>query len=351
MRPEVVRLAWIVAGLAVAVLLLQRLASVLVPFFAAALLAYLCAPLVAWLQNKRVPRLLAVMVVMALAVLVVVGLMLVVIPTFGAQVSALVAELPQVIEWYRHTVVPWAHGAMGVDLPANAERARTLAANALQAGGDLSQRLLPSLTSGGLALLSLLGALVLLPVLLFYFLLDWDRIVVTLEALVPRRHLQQVTLVIAEIDAALSAFFRGQLSVMVGLGVFYSAGLAIVGLNSALSIGIITGTLCFVPYLGFTLGLVLGTLAALLQFQTFSGLVWIWIVFGLGQILEGYVLTPWLVGYRVGLHPVWVLFAVLAGGALLGFIGMLLAVPTAAVLLVLLRHAKAHYLASRFYTS
>jgi predicted PurR-regulated permease PerM len=153
----------------------------------------------------------------------------------------------------------------------------------------------------------------------------------------------------AEIDAALSAFFRGQLSVMIGL-VFYSAGLAIVGLNSALSIGIITGTLCFVPYLGFTLGLVLGTLAALLQFQTLSGLV------GMGRVragpdIGGYVLTPWLVGYRVGLHPVWVLFAVLAGGALLGFIGMLLAVPTAAALLVLLRHAKAHYLVSRFYTS
>jgi len=200
MRPEVVRLAWVVAVIAVAVLLLQRLASVLVPFCAAALLAYLCAPSVAWLQNKRVPRLLAVMVVMSVAVLVVVGLMLVVIPTFGAQVSALMAQLPQVIEWYRHTVVPWAHGALGADLPANAERARMVAANALQAGGDLSQRLLPSLTSGGLALLSLLGTLVLLPVLLFYFLLDWDRIVVTLEALVPRRHLQQVTSVMAEID-------------------------------------------------------------------------------------------------------------------------------------------------------
>jgi len=351
MRPEVVRLAWIVAAIAVAVLLLQRLASVLVPFCAAALLAYLCAPFVAWLQNKRVPRLLAVMVVMMIAVMVVVGLLLVVVPTIGTQLSALMAELPQVIEWYRHTVVPWAHGALGVDLPANAERVRTVATNALQAGGDLSQRLLPSLTSGGLAVLSLLGALVLLPVLLFYFLLDWDRIVATLEALVPRRHLRQVTSLAAEIDAALSAFFRGQLSVMIGLGVFYSAALAIVGLDSALSIGIITGMLCFVPYLGFSLGLVLGTLAALLQFQTLSGLVWVWTVFGLGQILEGYVLTPWLVGHRVGLHPVWVLFAVLAGGALMGFIGMLLAVPSAAVLLVLLRHAKAHYVASRFYTS
>jgi len=351
MRPEVVRLAWIVAVIAITVLLLQRLASVLVPFCAAALLAYLCAPFVAWLQSKRVPRLLAVMVVMMLAVMVVVGLLLVVVPTFGAQLSALMAELPQVIEWYRHTVVPWAHSALGVDLPANAERARTVATNALQAGGDLSQRLLPSLTSGGLAVLSLLGTLVLLPVLLFYFLLDWDRIVATLEALVPRRHVQQVTSLATEIDTALSAFFRGQLSVMIGLGMFYSAALAIVGLDSALSIGIITGTLCFVPYLGFSLGLVLGTLAALLQFQTLSGLVWVWIVFGLGQILEGYVLTPWLVGHRVGLHPVWVLFAVLAGGALLGFIGMLLAVPTAAVLLVLLRHAKAHYLASRYYTS
>jgi predicted PurR-regulated permease PerM len=351
MRPEVVRLAWIVAAIAVTVLLLQRLASVLVPFLGAALLAYLCAPFVTWLQSKRVPRLLAVMLVMCVAVLIVVGLMLVVVPTIGAQISALLEELPQVIEWYRHTVVPWAHDTLRIDLPDNAERARTVAANALQAGGDLSQRLVPSLTSGGLALLSLLGMLVLLPVLLFYFLLDWDRIIATLETLVPPRHLQQVTALVAEIDAALSAFFRGQLSVMIGLGMFYSAALAIVGLDSALSIGIITGTLCFVPYLGFTLGLVLGTLAALLQFQTVSGLVWVWVVFGLGQILEGYVLTPWLVGHRVGLHPVWVLFAVLAGGALLGFIGMLLAVPAAAVLLVLLRHAKAHYLASRFYTS
>lgn len=211
MRPEVVRLLWAVAAITVAMLLLQRPASVFIRFCASALLAYMCAPLAACLQSTGIARLRSVLTVVSLAVLAVAGLILAV-PAIGAPVSALMAELPEVIEWYRGTVVPWAHIAPGLDLPANAERGGGLLANALQADGDLFPQLLPSITSGGLPLLSLLGTLVLPPVLLFYFLLDWERTVVARAAFVPRRQLAQATSLVPESEMTASAFRYGYCS-------------------------------------------------------------------------------------------------------------------------------------------
>jgi len=351
MRSEFPRVLWILAALLVAGFLVYQLASVLFVFAAGALLAYVCAPLVEWLQRRGLPRWTGVVLVLVLVVLTVVGLLLILIPLVITQVGALVDEVPRLVEWYRSALVPLARDVLGVELPADAERMRAIAAAAMRDGGALVQRLLPSITSGGLAVVSLLGTLFLLPVLLLYFLLDWERMSAALLSLVPRRHLDRVSKVLAEIDGVLSAFLRGQFLVMLSLSVFYSAGLAFAGLDSALSVGIITGMLAFVPYVGFSLGLLLGTFAALLQFHSLTGMLGVWAVFVIGQVVEGYVLTPWLVGDRVGLHPLWVLFAVLAGGALLGFLGVLLAVPVAAVLAVLARHARRHYLDSPLYLS
>ncbi|MCW5621036.1 MAG: AI-2E family transporter [Burkholderiales bacterium] len=342
---------WLLAALLVAGFLVYQLASVLFVFAAGALLAYVCAPLVQWLERRGLRRWMAVILVLVLVLLVVVGLLLILIPLVITQVSALMDELPRLVEWYREVLVPWVREALSVELPVDAERLRLLAAAAMRDGGALVQRLLPSLTSGGLAVVSLLATVILLPVLLLYFLLDWERMSEALLVLVPRRHLPAVTRLMAEIDDVLGAFLRGQFLVMIALSVFYAAGLRIVGLDSALSVGIITGMLAFVPYLGFSLGLLLGSFAALLQFHSLGGVLGVWLVFAIGQVVESYVLTPWLVGDRVGLHPLWVLFAVIAGGVLFGFLGALLAVPVAAVLAVLVRHARQRYLHSTLYQS
>ena len=351
MRSESPRVLWILAALLVAGFLVYQLASVLFIFAVGALLAYVCAPLVQGMQRRGLPRWVGVTLVLVLVVLGVVGLLLVLIPLLVAQVGALVDEVPRLVEWYREVLVPLARETLGVSLPADAERMRALAAAAMRDGGALMQRLIPSITSGGLALVSLLGTLFLLPVLLLYFLLDWEGMSASIMSLVPRNKVEPVRRILGEIDGVLSAFLRGQFLVMVSLSVFYSVGLALAGLDTALSVGIITGMLGFVPYVGFSLGLLLGSFAALLEFHSLTGLLGVWAVFVIGQVVESYVLTPWLVGDRVGLHPLWVLFAVLAGGALLGFLGVLLAVPVAAVLAVLMRHARKHYLDSSLYLS
>lgn len=349
MRSDLGRVLLVIAALALTILVVHQLASVLFVFAAGAMLAYVCAPLVDWMERRKLPRWSGVVLVLVIVVLAVVGLLLVLIPLVVTQVGALLDELPGLVDWYRTQVVPWAASTLDVQLPVDAERIRGMAREALRDGGTLMQRLLPSVTSGGLALISVLGTIMLLPVLLMYFLLDWDRMSRAVLELVPRERLPAVQALLADIDRALSAFIRGQFMVMLSLSVFYAIGLKLAGLNSALSVGIITGMLAFVPYVGFALGFLLGTFAALLQFHALTGVLAVWAVFGIGQLLEGYVLTPWLVGDRVGLHPLWVLFAVLAGGALLGFVGVLLAVPTAAVLAVLARHARRHYLASEAY--
>ncbi|MCC7546249.1 MAG: AI-2E family transporter [Burkholderiales bacterium] len=351
MRSDLPRVLWTLAALLLAGFLVHQLASVLFVFAAGAMLAYVCAPMVAGIQRRGLPRWLGVTLVLVLVVLAVAGLLLILIPLVVSQIGALVDEVPRLVEWCRSRLVPLARGVLGVELPVDAERMRAMAAAAMRDGGALVQRLLPSITSGGVALVSLLGTLFLLPILLVYFLLDWERMSSAVMSLVPRRHIGPVTRLLREIDGVLGAFLRGQFLVMLGLSVFYGAGLALMGLDSALSVGIITGMLAFVPYVGFSLGLLLGSFAAVLQFHTLAGVLGVWAVFVVGQVIEGYALTPWLVGDRVGLHPLWVLFAVLAGGALLGFLGVLLAVPAAAVVAVLARHVRRRYLDSALYLS
>jgi predicted PurR-regulated permease PerM len=196
---------------------------------------------------------------------------------------------------------------------------------------------------------AILVNLALIPIVLFYVLRDWDILVAQVDAMIPRRFHDTVTGITREIDAVLSEFLRGQITVMVLMAAFYVIGLWAVGLNFALPVGLITGLLVFVPYLGVGLGMLLGTVAAVLQFGSINGLALVWLVFGVGQAIESFFVTPKFVGERIGLHPVVVIFALLAFGQVFGFFGVLLALPASAAILVGLRHLQANYQASNVY--
>ena len=220
----------------------------------------------------------------------------------------------------------------------------------LVAGTDgLGMKLLASLKIGGLAVLGFVVNLLLVPVVLFYLLRDWNALLARINRLLPRRWHPRLTGIATEIDAVLAEFLRGQIAVMVLMSVLYVLGLWLAGLEFALPIGIITGMLVFVPYVGMLTGLVLATLVAFMQFPGVNGVVPVWIVFGIGQALEGMLVTPMLVGQRIGLHPVAVIFALLAFGQMFGFFGVLLALPASAALLVGLRHLGNQYLDSSLY--
>ena len=325
------------------------LGPVLSPFVAAGIFAYICVPLVDRLSRPRVPRTAAVVAVMLLAALLLIGLVLVLIPLIQAQARAVLAQLPAFTQWINGEVRPWLETHLDIQLRFDAAFFQQRMEPWLKEGGSWFGSIVPSLTSGGLALIGFLGSLALFPIVLFYFLRDWKSILRALEDLVPRRLRPEMLAIAHEVDGVLGEFLRGQLSVMASLAVYYAIALWAIGLKSAVSIGLLTGMLAFVPYLGFSLGVVLASAAAVIQFHGVLSILPVWGVYLVGQLLESYVLTPWLVGDRVGLHPVWVIFAILAFGNLLGFVGVLLAVPLAAIALVLLRHLKLRYQSSGLY--
>lgn len=209
--------------------------------------------------------------------------------------------------------------------------------------------LLGSLKIGGLAVLAFFINVLLVPVVLFFLLRDWDGILARIDDLIPRHLHTRARAIFAEIDAVLAEFLRGQMLVMLVMSVYYAASLSAAGLEFALPVGVITGLLVIVPYVGAFTGILLGTIAAVLQFDSIAGVAWVWVAFGAGQVLEGMAVTPLLVGKRVGLHPVAVIFALLAFGQVFGFFGVLLALPASAALLVTLRHLKRAYLAGSLY--
>jgi len=345
------RWLWL-AGLLAAGWLVWLLAPVLTPFVAGALLAYIGDPLVDRLVARRVPRTLAVVVVFVTFGLVAAVLVLILIPVLEREVRALVTRLPAVIDWVQTGLWPRVAGRLGLEgqLPGMQTLRQTLTEHWQQAGGFLVG-FVGDVSRSGLALLAWVGNLVLIPVVTFYLLRDWDDLVERARALLPRKRESRVVTIVSECDRVLSEFLRGQLAVMAALGIVYSVGLWIVGVDFAFLIGMGAGLVSFIPYLGATLGVLVAATAGWFQFQELLPLAWIGLVFGVGQTLEGVVLSPWLVGERIGLHPVAVIFAVLAGGQLFGFLGVLLALPAAAVIVVLLRHAHQEYLASDLYRS
>lgn len=348
-KPQITRYLAYAAVIAVIGLLVHLLAPILAPFIAAGILAYICSPMVDALERRKLPRTLAVVGVMVFVVALIVGLVVVMVPLVLDQTAYLSAKVPPLLEWVRNTALPWLADRTGVSVGEGWSKLREALAQNFQSAAHWLATLLPSLGASGLALLGFAGMLVLVPIALFFFLRDWHRFIEMVAELIPRRLLPDVTAIAREIDSVLGEFLRGQLSVMVALSLIYAIGLWLVGLEGALSIGLLAGMLSFVPYLGFAIGLVLGTFAAATQFQALSGVLGVWTVFAVGQLLESYVLTPKLVGDRIGLHPLGVVFAIMAFGQLLGFVGVLLAVPFAAAFLVLVRYFIKRYKAGGLY--
>lgn len=340
-------LFWLAAAALIGYLV-YVLSPILTPFVLAAILAYMGDPLVDKLEARRIPRTLGVLIVMAGLIGLVVVILVVLIPLFEEQAVTFMQNLPQYLEAIRSFIAPWLD-RFGIDFELNLAGIQEALRKNLP-GQGLAQKLIPTLTTGGLALIEFVTNLVLMPVVLFYVLRDWDRMVAAIDETIPLRWRDEVRSLARDVDNMLGQFLRGQLSVMFLLAAFYVAGLWIVGLDFALPIGILAGLLTFIPYLGAIVGFVLATLAGAIQFQSFGGLVPVWIVFFVGQMLEGMVVTPWLVGDRIGLHPVLVIFVLLAFGKLFGFFGVLVALPVSAALMVGFRRLHQTYTESELYT-
>lgn len=343
------RWLWIGAAVLVAVGLLYSLSEILAPFLAAAILAYILDPVVDRMVGRRVPRTLATALTLLLLLLLGTLMIVIIMPLFIKESVMLAEQFPIFLEKLKTDWLPWIMQRTGIEISLDPQALRSLITDNLQDAKVIVQQLFNSLRVGGIAVLGFVINLLLVPVVLFYLLRDWDGLVAAVRDMVPSRWQKRTRTIAGEIDAVLAEFLRGQLSVMLIMSLFYVTGLWLAGLQFALPIGLITGLLVFVPYLGSITGFVLATVAALMQFQGLNGVVWVWAVFGIGQLLEGMVVTPWLVGDRVGLHPVAVIFALLAFGQLFGFFGVLLALPASAALLVGLRHLREKYQESGLY--
>jgi len=347
--------AWIALLLAL-VVALWLLAPVLTPFVVAAILAYALTPVVDWLNRlggNRLPRVLAVALVEIVFLLLLLALLLLVVPILVNQLPLLREQVPPLLDRLNSFLHPFLT-QFGLHMSLDLAGLKAFATEHLSANfQDTLGRLLASAKLGGSVALSVLGNAVLIPVVLFYLLMDWQRFINLLLALVPPRLRVAVDSFTREADGVLGQYLRGQLLVMLVLAVYYSAGLALFGLNLALPIGVFTGLAVAIPYVGFGLGLVMALLAGSLEFAALSGhvsaLVMVAVVYGLGQIIESFFLTPRLVGERIGLHPLAVIFALLAFGQLFGFVGVLMALPLSAVLLVAMRRLRAAYLGSALY--
>ena len=340
---------WIIGVTVIVALLLHLLGDILTPFLIGAILAYIGNPAVSWGETHRISRTIGTLLVVGITGLAVFGLILVLTPLVHSEFSQLVQRLPTLAVLLQTKFAPWLQQTFGIELQLDMESIKAMVADNLAGAQTLTPKLLSSVKAGGTLILAILINLALIPVVMFYLLRDWNIILARFEELTPRRWLATLRTVAAEVDDVLAEFLRGQASVMVVLAIYYVIALWIAGLQFWLPIGLLTGLLVFVPYVGFGLGLVLGVLAALLQWHGLPGFVAVLVVYGVGQLLEGYVLVPWLVGDRIGLHPVAVIFALLAFGEVFGFAGVLLALAASAVLLVALRHLRKAYNESALY--
>jgi len=340
---------WLVVFIVTGVLI-YLLAPVLTPFVIAAILAYIGDPLVDRLEKYKLPRTLAVVVVFfLLSLLAIIGL-IVLVPMLEKQIVILGQKIPGYVETLQTQFIPWLNTRFGAEIVIDPEQLKqSLHIDWKQAGG-VASTVIHSITRSGAFLAEVAANLVLIPVVAFYLLRDWDILVARVSEALPRKSEPVISKITKESDEVLGSFLRGQLLVMLALSLIYSVGLGIVGLDLALLIGLIAGLVSFVPYLGFIVGIVIASIAALMQFGDMTHLLYVGIVFMIGQMLEGMVLTPALVGDRIGLHPVAVIFAVLAGGQLFGFLGVLLALPVAAIIAVILRYLHEKYKSSTMYS-
>lgn len=329
--------------------LLYLLSPILTPFLLAAVIAYICNPMVSRLARNNIPRTAGTILVMLLSLVAFSALILIMVPLFQKEAGRLLDKMPAFLDMLKNHIIPWLEARLDISLEPDMEVLKEAVSEHWQSAGGVAAKILPSLTSGGMAVVEFLVNLLLVPVVLFYLLRDWDVLIAQIDEMIPRYWHQQVSKLAHETDRILAEFLRGQLAVIVLMSICYITGLWLVGLEFALPIGLVAGILVFVPYLGMIVGLTLATFAAIMQFQDWSGVIPVWIVFGAGQLLEGMLITPWLVGDRIGLHPVVVIFALMAFGQLFGFFGILLALPVSAIMLVWLRHLHQRYISSNFY--
>ncbi len=342
-------LIWL-AALAAFAFLLDTLAGMLLPFVAGMAIAYLLDPVADRLEKAGMGRTAATCVIVGAFFFVVAGALVLLFPLLQAQVVGLLALVPDAVDKARAWAAPLVE-KLKTDLPPDAV-AQLKAAAGTYAGTAIkwATGLLGGLWKGGVAIFNLLSLVIITPVVAFYLLRDWDTLVERFDSYLPRDAAPTIREQVKAIDTTIAGFVRGQASVCLVLALWYGAALSVVGLKSGLLVGLGAGAISFIPYVGATTGLLVGLGIAAVQFAEWPMVAVVAAVFVVGQLAESYVLTPRLVGGRIGLHPVWIIFALLAGGALFGFTGVLLAVPAAAVIGVLIRFALKHYLASPLYT-
>ena len=330
--------------------LMYLLQPVLTPFIVGVFIAYLADPFADRLEARGFSRTIATVIVFVVLTIVVVGMIIIIVPLLVKQLQALVNLLPQLELWYNTTLLPWLQAALGLDLTAINLQSVTqkLGAQWQQTGGAVSQ-MVKYATQSSVSFLSTLGSIAMVPVVAFYMLRDFDLVLAKIKALLPINIQPRVSAFALESNEVLAAFLRGQLLVMFSLGIIYALGLSFIGLDYALIIGVLAGLASVVPYLGFIVGIAVAMAIGFFQFDSLLPLSLILTVFAIGQLIESFVLTPLFVGDRIGLHPVAVIFAILAGGQLFGFMGILLALPISAVIMVLLRNLHEGYIKSSLY--
>ena len=343
---------WVWWGVALGfVLFVYFLHPILTPFLVAIVLAYMFDPVVDRLERLGLSRTWGTITVFTLFTVILMTLLLVLVPLLAKQLLKLYQLAPQVLDWLQHTAMPWVQAKLGLsDSFWKFDKIKAAITENMGQATDIVGIVLSQATASSLVLIGLLANLVLIPVVAFYLLRDWNIMMARIRDLLPRSRADQIVSLAKECHDVLGAFVRGQLLVMLALGVIYSAGLMLVGLELGLLIGLMAGLAAIVPYMGFIVGIGAALVAGLFQFGgDLYPMLGIVAVFMVGQALEGMVLTPLLVGDRIGLHPVAVIFAILAGGELFGFTGVLLALPLAAVIMVLVRHVQDLYKDSQVY--
>lgn len=348
LHPYVHTALWCALGV-LSIGLLYLLAPILTPFLLAGILAYVLSPLVDRLECWRLPRSAAVGLVLLISGMLLASLGLILAPLIFEQASTMAERLPEIATLANERVLPWLREHFGIRWRADPVTLKKLVSENWGSLQGVAGRILESVKIGGAALVGVLINIMLTPVVMFYMLKDWHLFGSRLANLIPQSLQHKGALLARDIDGVLSQFLRGQLMVMLCLATYYSLALWLSGIHYPLAIGLVTGILIFVPYVGFATGFILALLVATLQFDGLQPIVAVLVVFGVGQVIESFILTPYLVGDRIGLHPLAVIFALMAFGQLFGFVGVLLALPASAALLVALREFHTWYLASRFY--
>ncbi|MEO8742767.1 MAG: AI-2E family transporter [Lysobacteraceae bacterium] len=335
----------------VAGVLVWRLSPVLTPFVIALFFGYLGDPLVDRLERARMSRTFAVFLVFFVMTAIVALVLLFLVPLLGDQVSHFIEQMPAYAAWLRDTALPWVNRRTHMDFSPyiDPQQLSVMLRQHWEEAGGLASSLLGGLSRSGLRLIEILTTVCLVPVLAFYFLRDWDVLVARIDMLLPRNIQPTIARLARESDATLGGFLRGQMLVMVSLGVIYTFGLWMAGLDLALLIGLIAGLVSFVPYLGVIIGVSASLIAVLVQYGDWTHVLYVVAVFTIGPLLESFVLIPRLVGDKIGMHPVGVIFALMAGGQLFGFLGVLLALPASAIAMVLLRYGHERYTSSKLY--